>query len=73
MGLIPRSAKWVTDPVLQQLWYIIGCNSGSDSIPGLGTPYAAEQPKKREKKVDDYKLNQMVPLITTTVLDRILS
>ena len=28
----------------------LGCNCGSDLIPGLGTPYAKGQPKKRKRK-----------------------
>jgi len=29
---------------------LVGCNCGSDQIPGLGTPYAMGQPKKKRKE-----------------------
>ena len=30
----------------------LGCNYGSDLIPGLGAPYATGQPKRKRKKKD---------------------
>ena len=47
-GSIPGEAPWDEDPVLPQL--CAGHNGSSDLIPGLGTPYAAGQPKKKKKK-----------------------
>ena len=41
----PQPSTWVKDPVLSGL-----SNCGSDLIPGLGTPYASEWPKKRKKE-----------------------
>ena len=32
----------------------LGCNDGSDLIPGPGTPYAVGQPKKGEKKKSSF-------------------
>ena len=47
-GSIPSLARWVKDPALLQRH--IGCNCGSDLIPGLGTPCAVGQPKKKKIK-----------------------
>ena len=46
-GLDPGSVQWVRS----QYCYSCGVdhNSSSDSIPGLGTPYAMWQPKKKEQ------------------------
>ena len=44
-GSIPSPAQWVKDPMLLELWL------GSRV---LGAPYAAEQPKKKKKKINRY-------------------
>ena len=58
----PIQAQWVEDPILPQLWcglriqYYhscgVGCSSGLDSIPGLGTSidHRCGQEKKKGKK-----------------------
>ena len=51
----PGLAQWVKDPVLLQLKHT-GCNCGSDMIPGPGNPYAVGQPKKKNKKRQEFLL-----------------
>ena len=45
---MPGPAQWVKDLALLQLQHRPYCSS--DVIPGLGTPYAMGQPKKKKKK-----------------------
>ena len=47
-GLMPGPAQWVKDLALLQLQHRSYCSS--DVIPGLGTPYAMGQPKKKRRK-----------------------
>ena len=47
-GLIPCPAQWI--------WHQgVGCNYGSDLIPGPGTPYAARQKKRKERREERRK------------------
>ena len=47
-GLIPFPAQWVKNPALPQLSLRSQLWLGSD-IPGLGTPHAMREPKKKKK------------------------
>ena len=47
-GSIPGPAHLVKDLAWPQLWLPRNC--GLDLIPGLGTPYAAGWPKRKEKE-----------------------
>ena len=40
--------------------HCISCNCGSDLIPGLGTPYVMEWPKKKITKQTNNTINQLV-------------
>ena len=51
-GSIPSPVQWVKD------WHChscLGCNCGSDQIPGPGTPYATRQ-LKMKKKIAERKI-----------------
>ena len=41
---------WRSGLRIQHCIAVVGCNSGLDSIPGLGTPYAMGQPKEEKTK-----------------------
>ena len=45
-GSIPVLTQWVKGSGIAAV--ASGCNCGSDLIPGLGTPYAERQPKKKK-------------------------
>ena len=48
----PQPGKWVKDPVCHSCG--LGHNCSLDLSPGLGTPYAAGQPRKEKKKGKGY-------------------
>lgn len=59
-GSIPSPAQWVKDQVLPQL----------QLIPGPGTPYAEQLPKKKKKKNEKYKVVE--PFFPTRTSDKTL-
>ena len=47
----------------------LGCNCGSDLVPGLGTPYSVGQPKKKKKKKKEFIVAQWVKNLTSIYED----
>ena len=59
--------------------FSLGCNGGSDLIPGPGTPYAEGQPKKKKRKKKRKKPTEKKKILKgrksrkTDVMEKLLS